>query len=58
MKIIVEHCWHCGGDGIDPAIKDNTGKVARGEQALRCEWCEGTGHVASVKEEATVWTSS
>lgn len=46
MSYQVKHCLHCGGDGIDPSVKTEEGKVARGECALPCYPCGGTGHIA------------
>lgn len=45
FRLEVRHCNQCGGDGIDRAVKDETGNVARGECAVPCGECGGTGHV-------------
>jgi formate dehydrogenase maturation protein FdhE len=45
FEITVSHCPACGGDGIDPMVKGEDGKLAKGEwYAVPCWTCDGTGH--------------
>lgn len=47
----VRHCRRCDGDGIDPDVKTDEGKVAPGEYAVACSECDGTGHIVEEDEE-------
>ena len=48
----IGHCSSCGGDGIDFAVKDETGRVAGGERVMPCRTCLGTGYRRLVPEHA------
>lgn len=49
FEITVSHCAACGGDRIDPRVKDEHGNLAPGEwYAVPCWTCDGTGHTMRV----------
>lgn len=49
--MLVRHCRSCGGDGVDPAVKTDDGTVAKGEHAIQCDTCQGTGHEISESQD-------